>query len=690
MKGRILLGGLFNLLLVATACAQLRLYPSNAWNQDLGDSWVRNNQLIISRSPGPNSAACSDVPCLAIFGIARPEDGWDERLRVLTSLPYTNRGHGGAASGTIYNEAAAAIAQTSLIQYNNWLDLSGRNDVTNPGGENWPAIADGTYSINVTATFTNGSSAITGISPSLATTPGGSISGWTVSGTAGLPTGANVAGSGTTATLAGWSGGQNVASNFTGTTGAKAVTLTAAGATQFLTLIPHNRKLLLMPYGGATIGLADGVRWQRLKWLYRRTHRQYLFELPYCWMGVYPFGALQDGSEDQTVAQQGMAPSVSINAHPNYNASPLIAGCLAEPTKAMANRAVHALRATIPDIPYDIAAAGVMGQLYGYGNITSWSKVSDDCSGCVDVNSSGQVVRTASGSFQSVVHIVARATGLDYTGGAVTSDAAIRLLPSIRGSAAPTTPLGATFTLDNNAYANKMWPRMHTSVTPFANSGKLTFIVCLKPALALDSVNMNFFVSGTTILFNRGPTNKWVVSLRDSATNVVLSSWTSVTTNYTNTNGYQWFFFSIDITGAGVISAYSVNASGTAANIAPATAPTVGSGLLNLSTSTFPSFFAPSSGGSASFGGSVKLIYVAANTFFDWSNAANLALFESAGQPISLGTNCATPSGAQPEICMMGAAGDWPTGYNQGSSGDWGYNDTYGLGFSNSSDPTAP
>lgn len=669
--------------------AQPRLMAPNQWNELAGDSWTNQNAAVTSRYPG--NSTCSQTPCGATTGIYQPADGWDYQLGALTGMPYTNRGYGGQTSGTVYQNIAAAIALDPRIAEHNWTYLLGRNDVTNPGGEAWPAVAQGTYSITVTATLTNNSSSITGVSPSLATTPGGTISGWTISGVAGLPTGANVSGTGTTLTLSGYSGGSNVVRNFTGVTGSYSVTLTAPGVTQFLSLVPHQRKVIILPYGGTSAAGADWVRWVRLKWWYWRNVPQYTFFLPRYWMGVYPNGALQDGTEDQTVAQQGIPASESFTAHPNYRATPKIAAGLAPVMQAMRNRAVYANDRTIPDVPVDIANGATIGQLYGYGNITSWTKVSDDCSGCISISPSGLVTRNGTGALP-IVHATIRADGLDHTGAAVSSPVNnLRILPTIVGSAAPWTPIGATLPLDTNSYAIKMWPKLVPSAHPLPNSGKLTLVFCIKPSASVDNVNANIYSTGGQVIVNKSSGNKIIITLKDTAQNAIISSWTSVTTNYTS-SGYQWFLFSIDITGAGTISAYSVGPTGTVTPIAPAVSPTVGTGQIGMTTlGNLPGLFSSTPAGSATFGGGIKLFYAVTGTALDFSNSTNRGLFvDGSGNPVSLGTNCSTPTGAQPEICFMGAAGDWVTGKNFGSATDFGWNDNWLLGLTGSSDPTPP
>lgn len=636
-----------------------------------GDSWTAGNESVRSLGGTPGTPGLWSYAWFA----------WDVQYSSASGAQTTNDGYGGQNSQTIYNNIYALVGPTGttpLRANDNWTWWGGRNDVSSEPGESWPLYTDGTFSAPTTGTTANSSTAITSV-VSTATLVSGVK--YLITGTC-IPAGDTIA-SFTVNTIT-----LTTATNSSGCGAGTALTITAGGTTQFLALVPHERKLIMLPYSGSGVGTADYVRLQRLKWTYWRTHRKYYFDVQQYFFGLSPNGSSGNAADDADVSAQALITSLNGNSHPNYVAVPLIAAAVRGPLDAMAGRSVWVLAQTIPDVPYDLGTSGSVGTVYGFGNITGWSIATDDPTfpGLVTINAStGELTRTATspGTIPGILNLTVTATGLDYKGNAVTHTNSVRIMPSMIG-AASTAPVGATFPRDAVSVV-KRWPRLSASVSPYTNNAKWTLILRFKPGE--DATTLNLWVAASTIIVNRTTGNKIAVTIKDSGAGTALSI-TSVTTNYTVANGYQWVLFSIDLS-APSYTLYSVSASGTATNIAPAGTPTAGTGLVGLATAA-PNMFVASAAGASTFVGSVTEAIAIQGVAVDFSNSANRALFvNGSGNPVDQGASCATGLSATPEVCFRGVTGDWVTGKNFGSGADWGWNDTWLSGLP-SSDPTGP
>lgn len=74
-----------------------------------------------------------------------------------------------------------------------------------------------------------------------------------------------------------------------------------------------------------------------------------------------------------------------------------------------------------------------------------------------------------------------------------------------------------------------------------------------------------------------------------------------------------------------------------------------------------------SSDSGENYTGDLADLFVDEANFLDLSVSANLQKFINGGNAVDFGTNCATPTGSQPIICLRGAVGTWPN--NVGSGG---------------------
>lgn len=490
-----------------------------------------------------------------------------------------------------------------------------------------------------------------------------------------------------------WGGRNNVGSD------AQIGNITTAQS-NFLTRITHERKLILPPsLGGSLSGAtADWVRMQRVKAYDWRNFRKYTFNHQRYWWGRSPFGSSGNTQDNLDVSNQALITSLSASAatfqdHPNYVASPIIAAALLPVVQAMQNKAVYVLEQTIPDVPYDMAAGGTL-DVYARGYLNGCSLNTDDAtnpglftvalkSGSTDTC---QLTRTSAsaGNIPQPLNLKISVTGVDTAAVAKTHTNDVRILPSVVG-AASTLPVGATFPKDA-VNANAKYPIMFPAVDPFTNNAKWTFVICFHPGAADDGNIQNIMVAGNLII-NRWSDNKIAIVVPNANGANAISWITTATTTFAGADGSTWFAFSIDLSGTGVVSAYS-GRSGSDVNIANASTATPGAAHL-VDLSGIPVLFAASESSPAKYKGGVKSVWIAQGVYFDFTNSANRRLFwNTNGTPVDLGTDGSTGTGVTPQVYFRGAAGDWVMGKNFGAGADWGFKDNWLSNEGQSSDPT--
>jgi hypothetical protein len=455
--------------------------------------------------------------------------------------------------------------------------------------------------------------------------------------------------------------------------GAGTFTITSQGATSFLASISHERKMVWIPYGGGSVSSAnaDWIRWNKLKWIYRRNLRQYLFEFTNYFMSGYPNGAANgDATDLQDVVNQTLPTTTNTNSHPNYLAAPPMAAESYLLSKALLNKGVYCPAQTIPDVPYDMAAGQTLTvYLKGYNTGVSISTDDPTLPGLFTISlassSTATLTRTSTspGNISRILNLKITATGVDDAGSAVSHIGDVRILPSMVG-ATTFTPQGCTFVRDTIGSPNKRFPRAVSTTAPYSNGTKLTVVFCLKPNE--DSTIQPIFLNDDLqIQFQRWSDNKIAVVIKDTAGTSAISWITTATTTYTTANGATWFAFSINLTGS-LVTCYS-GRSGSDVNIA-AGAVGANNGTINLAGAA-PVLFCNSSTGNSGFKGGLMSLWVT-DDYIDFSNSANRRFFWNTNGTPALTTTSGVVNGITPKIWMPFSPGDGVTMKNFGSAGD--------------------
>ena len=357
----------------------------------------------------------------------------------------------------------------------------------------------------------------------------------------------------------------------------------------------------------------------------------------------------------------------------------------------MQHKGAYVLEQTIPDVRRDMAPGDTL-EVYFKGYVAACSIDADDPTnpglftaamkpGSHDV---GLLTRTGAspGVIPQILNLRIKVDGVDRSGVAKTHTNDVRILPSVIG-AASTLPVGARLVRDPNpTVALRRWPRMSSTASPFANGPALTLVACISPED--DGANLNLCVFGSKVIINRNNGNKLAIVVRDTANAQVLS-WTTLTTNFNVAGGYTWLAFSIDLA-APTACAWSGRAAGDV-NISAASAPTNGTGLIDLASSS-PHFFVASASGASSYAGGVKSLWMASR-YIDFGDAANRRRFwNTDGSPVDLGADGSAGLDSAPEYYLRGAPGDFVMGRNFGTAPDLAFHDNW-LSGQASSDPLA-
>ncbi len=661
----------------------------------VGDSWTECSASVISRPTAlggplntdawPYLVAQAMSPAVPYYTLGVFAGGAAATPSAGNPDAIINVGYGGATSSRIWHNLNSIIAGDAGRGLDTFTWWGGRNEVAKPGGAVWPEVTTGDYTTTTAATLTSGSTAVTGV-----TLPG-DLNGCAVSGT-GIPAGATIIAS-TTTTLT-----LSVAATISGAT---TLTISARGAAQFLSLIPHSRKLILAPYGG--IGASSGsnpsnnaawVRAKRVIWDYRRTKRAHHFEHRRWWMGLAPFGSDGTAAENTLVAGEGVPASQFLSEggsddHPNYLAQPLLQAGLQGALEACQNKRVWVLDQTIPDVRYDLAA-GQTVEVYFKGYVTACSIATDDANvpGLFTIamkpgsNDTALLTRTSvsPGNIPRVIHLVVQADGFDTAGAARTHQGNVRILPT-RVGAASTLPIGYTMPRDPNATTtSRRYPFRAAGASPFpANRRQCTIV--FRGKVGEDATGMTILsILTNRVLLQRSTANRLVVNLRDTA-NVVILNWTSTTAATFNIAAGEFTaMFSIDMDTA--TAHLWANIGGADVDIAVALAAPTVSGPTQYIDMTGPAnWFANTYTAQVTFQGSEQVFWMS-DTYFDFSNSAERRKFVGAtGALVDLGADGSATTGVVPEFYFGGAHGDFWMGKNFGSGGDVAVNDPWLSGI---------
>ena len=163
-------------------------------------------------------------------------------------------------------------------------------------------------------------------------------------------------------------------------------------------------------------------------------------------------------------------------------------------------------------------------------------------------NDTAELTRTSvsAGNIPAILYLGITANGYDTLGASKTHTNTIRLLPSAIG-AASTLPIGATLPRDPNATStSRRWPFMAASATPFS-ANRTAFTLVFSGKVSEDGTAMTLCSLQTTrILFQRTTGNKWSITIKDTAGTTMWTG-TTVTSNFNIAGGTFTLFFSIDI-----------------------------------------------------------------------------------------------------------------------------------------------
>ncbi len=677
--------------------------PAPAVTQRLsvwGDSWTAGNESAISRN-GPATPVPEDVwpyqlaiaqtPPVSYFTLNVYSGGSANTPSGSTSNGVINGGYGGQTSGTIFRNLLNITGADTprLDDVATW--WCGRNDVLNPGGDRWHEVTIGTYNLVTAATLTNGSPNVTGV-----TLPTGELRGCLVTG-AGIPAGTIInASTATTITLS---------ANATAT-GPTTLTIQGRGADQFISTVPHARKLLIAPYSGSAAGAAGSVSpnapYIRAKYIqmhYRRQHRAHLWEDRRWWRALSPFGSDGTAANNDLVAADGVPQNMFASAatdqgHPNFLAQPLIQAGLLGPVEACQNKRVWVLDQCIPDVPYDMAEGQTI-EVYFKGFVTSCSIATDDPNvpGLFTIgmkpgsNDTALLTRTnvSPGNIPRVLYLQVTANGVDTSGTSRTHTGEVRILPSAVG-AASSLPVGYTLPRDPNPTAtSRRWPlrAMPAGIFP-ANRRKLSIV--FRGKVSEDGTTMTLVSQGTNrVLLQRTTANRFAFAIRDPA-NTIIINWTSTTAATFNiAAGTFTLMASIDMDAA--VARLWANIGGSDVDIAIGQpAPVVSGPSQFIDCTGHAHWFATSNNAQVTWAGAEQFFWMA-DEYIDFSSATERRKFVGAtGALVDLGANGSATTGIVPEVYFRGAPGDYWTGRNFGvpalaGNTDAASNDPWQSGF---------
>lgn len=389
--------------------------------------------------------------------------------------------------------------------------------------------------------------------------------------------------------------------------------------------------------------------------------------------------------------------------HPNYWAAPYMAAMFQPLIAALWNTAVYKLPETIPDVQYDMAA-GTTIETYAKGYITGCSISTDDAvspgmfTASIKGGTTDTVLLTRTSAtnghggttISDPLNYKITVTGVDTTGATKTHTNDVRILPSVIGSAV-TAAVGTAFPTDTtNPAVFEAFPRLVGRSTTFTSAGgQFSFVMCLKPGSNNEAYTI-FSMAGAqnSVLIQRqvGAANHLTFAVKDTAgTNII--NW-ATTVGALSSGVETIIYFSVDTTVPTAKTFIQVGATVTDVSTGM-TAAVAGNGLVDLGNAgNAPTFFAPKATSASSFKGGVKMAWMG-QTFFDFSNSANRALFASqtTGALVDLGASGSTGTGYSPQVYMRGAPGDWVMGKNHGSATDFNAVDLWLMG-TQVSDPT--
>jgi hypothetical protein len=175
-----------------------------------------------------------------------------------------------------------------------------------------------------------------------------------------------------------------------------------------------------------------------------------------------------------------------------------------------------------------------------------------------------------------------------------------------------------------------------------------------------DGVGTTFDTSGEACQIVRVASNYWRLTCQTAAATTIVQCGTTATLNVAA--GWTHFVASWDLS-VPVLQVYVNGSSDTCSNLGP----TATNATIPYNTGQDGWCIGSLCGGNLLTGDLADVYFDQANRL-DLSVSANLQKFINGGNAVDLGTNCATPTGSQPIICLRGPVATWNNNVGSGGS----------------------